>query len=768
MELLVKLLDNHDFIIVNYATKIELLKLRKTYPWLNFKVVTREEVIDEFLGASSLATLKYIIEKYNYTYDHAKVVNDNIIFKNYSNHNAKLKTLTTIRQALLRDGLLMGDFIAKTTYANKKILLSSEYSEDPLLTNLLTEAKAQLTFIPQLNNYKPIVHKFTNGIDEIYFTLNEIAALLDNGVLPENIKLFITDQNYVSLISQLAMQFNIQIEPRAYSLFDHPTIYNLYETLLTDMPKFLEIINDENPSNVIIAFKNVYLNIDPQDVPAGHFNTYLKAQLLATSYREETLNGIEIIRQLPLFSSPETHYFYLNFVEGNTPARAASSPFLTNSEKDLLGILNDEIVAKCHEKALISAISNIKSVHLSFTEVFVDAEFKPSNLVRKLELTIPKGEPLPHIFYSQNYLNYVTSKRRDELESFNALDEMLSFYYFVNQQRDDYKSFDYTFKPINYQSKPVTLSYSKINTYQSLPFDYFAKYLLGLTEDGESEHIRYGNFVHNVLEHSTDEASFKFSFSQFLDNDSFSAKERFFIENTAPLIYLAFENYMHYIEMTKPSVIHNEIELSATINNNIKLIGRVDRLLEFTANDQKYGMIIDFKTGSTVSNREKYQEGLDLQLPLYGVLLQNADNYQDITPIALVLNQIKAAPYVLDNEESLLRYARNALKFKGLLLGEMDMLALIEKDLSPSPYFTALRLTKDGNLRGVVTAEEFTNYLKIAETKVIETYDGIMNNEFPVKVKHFGRENSGRNSSYKHISYLPIVPDSDNAGDDDE
>lgn len=47
---LVKRLKGYDYVIVDYATKLELLKLRIRNPLLTFKIFTVEELITKFLG----------------------------------------------------------------------------------------------------------------------------------------------------------------------------------------------------------------------------------------------------------------------------------------------------------------------------------------------------------------------------------------------------------------------------------------------------------------------------------------------------------------------------------------------------------------------------------------------------------------------------------------------------------------------------------------------------------------------------------------------
>ena len=76
----------------------------------------------------------------------------------------------------------------------------------------------------------------------------------------------------------------------------------------------------------------------------------------------------------------------------------------------------------------------------------------------------------------------------------------------------------------------------KFNYIKSVPFDYFACYLLHIKDERPSIHKDYGSFVHSVLEHSKDEQTFIASFNHYLDHYNFSSKDRFFVENDYELI----------------------------------------------------------------------------------------------------------------------------------------------------------------------------------------------------------------------------------------
>ena len=166
MDKLVKVLEKHDFVIVNYQTKIEFLRLRNLYPRLKVKIMTVDEITTQFLGRANDETLKWIMDEYNYQFEYAAVLNQNIIFKDNASLNEKTAHLVNIRTKLITDGLLPTRHLAHATFNNKAVLLSPEYSDHPMLISLLKEANAIINVLEPFAHFKHELLCFATGIDE--------------------------------------------------------------------------------------------------------------------------------------------------------------------------------------------------------------------------------------------------------------------------------------------------------------------------------------------------------------------------------------------------------------------------------------------------------------------------------------------------------------------------------------------------------------------------------------------------------------------------
>lgn len=764
-------LEKTDFVIANYKTKIELLKLRNNKPWLNFKILTPEEVIALFLGSGSERTLNYIIEKNNLTYYHAKLVNANIIFPKNSSDTRKTKELSAIREQLLNAGFFDEIKLAKVTFFQKRVLLSPEFAEDNLLISLLESALCSLSYIGALDTQIHDVTTYENGIIETYSLLNKIALLIDSGVKPNAITIVTSNNNYQTLIRAFAPSFNLKIENEKVSLSAFSEVKEIVTALKENEINFVEILDNLDPgrNKALLALKSLYLDLDPSSFPKNNRLQFFLEKVKSTKLSEDEGECIAFSSLLPLFSQHDDHYFIPNFAEGSF-SLSSSSVYLNNKEKVLLGLNSAEASGAETKTLLTHSLRNLKNVYLSFSPLLEKEEYTLLGISETLGFSLTKFER-DQVFYSQAYLNYVTGNDLDTRLLFNKINKHLGYYAFNNPELSSYNSFKYEFKGLNYTPDMVNLSYSRINIYQRSPFDYFAHYLLGLTEDFNNSKLNFGNFVHAILEHSQSEATFKFNFFRLLDDEKISAKERFYILNRQDFIFKVFQNYLSYIDYSKPTKIMKEEPIEIQLKDDCTLEGRIDNLFVFEKNGKNNLLVVDYKTGMINNSEKLYSIGLHLQLPIYGLLLKLSPKFHDASISGLVYSSLKLPAYTLGDEAILSETAWKKGRFTGSVI-EGEALHVIDPELSEeSDYFMGVKQSK-GSIGGTISEARLAEYISIAEDKALETYEGIKKSYFPVSVKMENRSKLSDYGSYRNISYLPLhelgEEEDESVGEEDE
>lgn len=767
MEPLIDLLKGYDFIIADFATKKELLKWHQSHPFLKLKIYTPEDILSAYLGSvDEKATLK-IMAHFDLSFEHTKILLKNIVFEKTHDKTHKTKLLSDVRAYLIEQGLLYRDPLCTLLFGNKKVLIFSYLTHHKVLMHILKTLNTEMMVMPFLTDFKPPVFQYKNGIEETYDTLNKIATLLNQGVPAHRLKIMVINKEYDQLLRFLAPSFNVLLQPEARPLIVFSAVTNLLEVLFEGMLSLDMFIAELKAAskNELIAFYNALVPFDLTGDLTPEIAHLIRDVAKSTTISLFDNDGIEVLDTLPQWSDKNTFYFFMNFVQGTAPQVEQISPFLSLTERQLLAMLTPEDIGQMGEEKLVYSLQNIPNLTLSWSPILGDEIFYASPLQAKLSLQTEEGS-LPLFFYSQQYLNYLTGANLDQKRTYNVIEPLLSTLYYSNPKRDAYQSFDYQFKGISYTHPRLSLSYSSINLYQQLPFDYFAEKLLHLQDDSRQFSLLYGSFVHKVLETSKDDPSFEVCFNYYVDQFDFSMREKFFVHHQKPIVKATFAFFNEYRRHAQPTTILNEQSVKLTFDLGFDFVGRLDRVLLFEKNGLKAAVIMDFKTGKAESRPDYYEHGLDLQLPLYGLLLKKDPTFAGYTPGALVICSMKTGAYILGDQTLLQDTLKGSLKFKGLVLNNPQVLAILDRDYLQSSFFAGVRYNKTQNeLAGVIDKESLESYTRTAERMIKETHAAILRNEFPVKVKLIKDKLSGGHSAFREISYIPEIF---NGGDNDD
>lgn len=766
MEQWLNLIAQNDFIITDFSTKIAFLKWHQSVPSVKIKIYTPEEILSAYLGEADEKAILKVMARFDLSFEHAKLLISNINFEtlNYQTHKTEL--LSNVRQYLIENGFIYREPLAPLLFGNKNVLISPYLLHHKVLIRILKGLNTKVTSLPTLNTYKPQIAHYQSGVEETFDTLNKIAHLLENGVAHHQIKLYIPNKHYENLLRRLAPSFNILIQEEPRPLISFPKVYEILEKFLSgnlNLDAFLQALKTSTYSE-LKAFYNALL---PYDF-SGELTPAMRHIIDDLAKNEHLIltenEGLELIHVLPQFSQEDTYYFFMNFVQETAPTIRKLSPYLSLKERQLLSLLDPEAIGQMDELQITTSLLNIPNLILSSAPIFGDEVFSPSPLLLKLGLT-SEVAPIPPIFYSQNYLNYLTGYRLDQRQTYNVIDPDLSSLYYSNFYHREYASFDYRFKGITYLHPRISLSFSSINLYQNLPFDYFAENILNLKDNRHSYHLLYGTFVHKVLEQSEDEESFEYCFYHYLDQFDFSIKEKFFIENRKAIVKGAYDFFANYRRQVKPLKIINEQLVKLTFEEGFDFVGRLDRVLLFEKNGVSTAVILDFKTGSATSRPDYYEYGLDLQLPLYGLLLRQDPALSTYKPGALVISSMKIDNYLLGHEDLLKSTLEKSLRFKGLIINHPQILTVLDPNYEESAFYHGVRFVKSkGEMTGVVEPDKLNEYIVTAEKMIKETHAAIIRNEFPVRVKLINGKLSGGYSAFREISYLP---EGEYGGDED-
>ena len=295
--------------------------------------------------------------------------------------------------------------------------------------------------------------------------------------------------------------------------------------------------------------------------------------------------------------------------------------------------------------------------------------------------------------------------------------------------------------------RKLHLSASQVDKQAQCRLSYFLRYGLRAKERREAavDPAEFGTYVHAVLEHTAKTVMalggfHKVSLAQTMDiamdySDQYTA-ERFSQLDSERMAYL-FKRNIRELAMVVEELWH---ELSTSefvpvgfevafgddgqmdaiqIPNSAmdaQLRGFVDRVDTWDNGYTNYFRVVDYKTGRKDFDYCDVFNGIGLQLLLYLFALEDRGGtlLGDNAKPAGVQYFPARSPYIsasgrLDDEQADARRAKD-LKRKGLILGDMDVVAAMEPEGSPKRL--SCKLGKDGSLSGDIADREQMKQLK--------------------------------------------------------
>ena len=204
-----------------------------------------------------------------------------------------------------------------------------------------------------------------------------------------------------------------------------------------------------------------------------------------------------------------------------------------------------------------------------------------------------------------------------------------------NYSKDDYNSYDNTFKGIdtnkylNMIDNKLLLSYSNLDTYYKCGFKYYLNTILNEKEDTFS--IFIGNLYHHVLSKMYDkDFDFEKEYDTYSNTRNLSNKEKVL------LIKLKDELKKNIVLLKeqadtsdfKYSICEQKISISIKSKISISLIGFIDKIMLDI--NKKYAYVVDYKTGKTEISFDYLEYGIGMQLAIYMYLMHKSKDYADI------------------------------------------------------------------------------------------------------------------------------------------
>ncbi len=345
-------------------------------------------------------------------------------------------------------------------------------------------------------------------------------------------------------------------------------------------------------------------------------------------------------------------------------------------------------------------------------------------------------------------------------------------------------------------------SVSRLEQYASCAYAHFVKYGLRLDEreEYEFEASDLGNVFHKVLEKYTGEIIEKHLDWRTLskeDSDKMlnealtecvdaygdtilrsSSRNQFMIGRIKRILSRTVDTLQY--QMIKGSFEPSSVEMSFEeagsideinvtlsedekqgIKEKMKLNGKIDRVDLYEDSDHVYVKVMDFKSGAHKFNVAALYYGLQLQLVMYmnvATAYQKKKNPEkEIVPAAILYYHVTDP--VVDGKEGMITDDINKeviakLKMTGLVSEKMDVVKLLDKDISGTSDIIPVMIKNDGGFGArsqTVTSEDYEAISGFVNKKIREFGKNILGGDISVNPYAMDQRESCTYCSYRTI-----------------
>ena len=752
---------NNKIVILNdYAKKSFIKKINKL---INVKVITLNELKRKYYFDYDNKAIYFVSNKYNCIPEIAKIYIENTYFISDIN-TKKINFLKDIKKELDANNLLTYNELFKEFLKGKDIVLYNLKYVDKFYKNIFKE----LEKYSNITNYNDSdnesikeLYKANNSEEEIAFVCSSITKLIKSGVNINNIKLANVKSEYEFIIRKTFKLFNIPINLPSYETIKSTSLVIKFKELYNNdinitIDKLKEHINTKEENDIfksIINIVNSYLWCnDFELVKDMVFNDIDNIK----TPREKLKNAVEIIEFKKELVNDDDYIFLIGYNEGSIPVNYKDEDYLSDYEKEKLGIstsfeLNDNAMNEVKD-----SIKNIKHLIVTYpnhnlsSEIYISSSYE-KELFNERELNISYNE-------SNNYNKLRLVSEKDENSKFGTITKdliKLSSHY----KDMKYSSFDNKYKQIDkfkikeYFKNGLTLSYTSMNDYYMCSFRYYLDYILKVNKYEDTFEVTVGTIFHRILSicFESDIDVIRVYESEIeKSNYEFSESEKFFLsilKDELILIIETIKNQLSYTQLNK-SMYEKEIIVDVDKDLHIRFKGFIDKILYNKFNGQTIVAIVDYKTGNPNLNINNSIYGLEMQLPIYIYLIKN--EIKDVKIGGFYLQKI--LNNITDKEKKL-----DSLKLQGYTNSDLDIIDKVDSSFNDSKIIKSLRTSSKGfyAYSKVINDEEIDILNKVVETKIKEASMDILDSKFDINPKEMNNEVIGcKFCKYKDICFM--------------
>lgn len=335
-------------------------------------------------------------------------------------------------------------------------------------------------------------------------------------------------------------------------------------------------------------------------------------------------------------------------------------------------------------------------------------------------------------------------------------------------------------------------SVTRLEQFAACAYSHFLQYGLQLSERETCglEAVDMGNVFHGALKYFSDaveaspydwfhvpdamrdqwmEEALERAMEEYADRVlSDRAQEQYILERvrrigkrTAWAVLRQLQKGSFFPEETEVSFRNLEQLPSVTMilseDERMRLQGRIDRIDVCRDKGQTYVRVIDYKSGSTRFDLTSIYYGLQLQLVVYlNAAMEMESRKQDgkVHPAGMFYYHIEDPMLDYEEEEEPQQRILKELAWNGLVNGDREIVALMDKEMTSGSDILPVRLKKDGGYTAassVADDEQFRRLSRHVQKKLAEYGERILKGDIGLRPYELGEEDACRFCRYHSV-----------------
>ena len=770
--------DDDLIIICPSLKKEKLIKIAsEKYPLKHIKYIDKAEVLENTYFNYDYSAILYLHKQYNFSFPIAKEILDNLT--SLEGNNEKINKLNKIYLDLKSNKLLQENLFYKHLFNNKKIYIYGYSKNDVELMNALEKLNVTYEYIyDEKDNFTHNVYKFKTMEDEVKSFFIKIMDLLENNISLNNIYLYSFPNEYEIMVNKYARYHNIKIEGlNKASLFASPIYKKYLEHLKNNsIINAFELLSSEiknDPQNAIEKLANVLVELTPLYNECNEeFISLLNFTAKSTILSEVKYDNSIKICDYNSVISDDSYVFILGFSLDAYPNIYRDTDFYSDKEKEYLGKNTSKTKNIIEEEMLTNFINNTKNIYISYKERYGKKEYYPSLLINKLKMNIFDGD-ISNIRYSLKLSEIEISDCFDKNKLYGIDNKNIKTF---DKDLIGYQSYSHEFSGLNhFNNNLIKLSPTSISEYNTCPFKYYANRVLKIGEFENTFALKLGNIFHLILQDSLIKEINLDNYRDEIEKEFTTFKEKTLLYNLLPQVLEVINKNKEFYNNSHFKNACAEKEITINVDDNSLLTGKIDKVI-FNDNDKEL-IVVDYKTGNFYYDKRKNAYGIDLQLPIYSLLLNS--EFNDYTNVGMYIQNVCLSKKELMDKDVNPYYLNgltlkddNAVKRIDHYLGDYDCDGnLIKK----SRFIQSIKIKNDKNLDAYsgIVQKEYDALKEVAKGAINETLSNVRNNVFSIAPIRFKgqRELPCKYCDYNDVcfmKYSDVRYINFNGGDDDE